>query len=105
MPLFAALLSSIGTSIFTLIASLVGAKLAVRLLAVATLATAYVSGVVLFSTTIAPWISSVFTSQYGQLLGLLFPPVSGTVLAALSAYWASVIGFKYVASLTKMAVG
>lgn len=105
MPLFASLLSAIGGAIFALIASLVGAKIAVRLIGVASLATIYISCVVYFSSIVGPWIAGVFASQYGQLLGLLFPPVAGTVIASLSAYWTCVIGLKYVSSLTKMAVG
>lgn len=105
MPLFAALFSSIGTAIFGMIAAITGAKIATRLLAVASLAVIYVSCVVYFSTIVAPWMTGIFSSQYGQLLGLLFPPISGTVLASLAGYWGCVTGLKYVSSLTKMAVG
>lgn len=99
------LLGAIGSSIFGLIAALVGGKLAARLTAVASLAAIYLSCVVYFTTMIGPWIGSVFSSQYGQLLGMLFPPISGSVIAALVGYWGCVAGLKYVSSLTKMAVG
>lgn len=105
MPLLAALFSGLMTSVFTLMASLVGAQIAARLLAVGAVATLYVASVVTFSQVIAPWISNVFSSQYGQLLGLLFPPVAGTVLASLIGYWGAVAAYKYVSSLTRMAVG
>lgn len=105
MPLLATLLSTLGASIFGLIAAITGAKIATRLLAVAALATLYISCVVYFTTIIGPWIGTIFSGQYGQLLGLLFPPISGSVLASLAGYWGCVAGLKYVSSLTKMAVG
>lgn len=105
MPLFASLFSGIASSIFGLIAALVGAKIAARLTAVGALAVIYISCVVYFTTIIAPWLAGIFESQYGQLLGLLFPPISGSVLASLAGYWGCVTGLKYVSSLTKMAVG
>lgn len=105
MPLLAAFLGTIGTSIFGLVAAIFGAKIATRLLAVAALATIYISCVVYFTSMISPWLSGVFSSTYGQLLGLLFPPISGTVIASLAGYWGCVASLKYVSSLTKMAVG
>lgn len=44
-------------------------------------------------------------SAYGQLLGLLFPPIAGTVLAGLGAYWTCVAGAQYVGNLMKIAIG
>lgn len=105
MPLLGKLLAAVGSSIFGLIAGIVGAQLAARLTAVAGLAALYISCVVYFTQVIGPWLAGVFSSQYGQLLGLLFPPVSGSVLAGLVGYWGCVAGLKYVGSLTKMAVG
>lgn len=105
MPLLATFLGSILSSIFGFLAAVTGAKIAVRLVAVATIGALYVASVLAFSNIIAPWLSGVFSSQYGQLLGLLFPPVAGTVLSALAGYWGTVAAFRYVQSLTKMAVG
>lgn len=105
MPLLGKLLAGILTSIFGIFGALVGAQYAVRLAGVASVAALYVASVALFSATIGPWIGSLFNTQYGQLLGLLFPPAAGTVLAALALYWASVMAFKYLSSLTKMAAG
>lgn len=105
MPQLAALLLSIGKPIFDLIAALVGVRNAIRITAVGTLATIYLSCVIYFTQMVGPWLSGVFATTYGQLLGLLFPPISGSVLAGLSAYWICVAGQKYVAKLTKMAIG
>lgn len=105
MPLFAKLFAALGGAIFSLIAGIFGAKLAARLIAVASLAAIYISCVVYYTRMITPWITGVFTSQYGSLLGLLFPPVAGSCLAGLVGYWTCIAGLKYVSSLTKMAVG
>lgn len=105
MPLLGTLLLSLLKPIFNLIAWAIGVKNAIRLTAVATLATIYLSCVIYYSEMIVPWLTGVFSTAYGAFLGLLFPPISGTVLASLSAYWICVAGQKYVARLTKMAVG
>lgn len=105
MPLLATLLSGFGSAIYGLFAAILASRVAVRMSAVLALAAIYISCVVYFSTMIEPWLSGVFATQYGQLLGLLFPPVAGSVMASLAAYWTCVIGLKYTSSLTKMAVG
>lgn len=105
MPLLAAFLGSIGTSIYTVLLAMFGAKVATRIAAVMALAAIYISCLSLFIGLISPWLSAIFTSAYGQFLGLLFPPVAGSVIAGLGTYWTCVIGAKYVSSLTKMAVG
>jgi len=102
MPIFAELLEGLLTSIYKLIAGLVGEKSAISLLAVTTIGSLYVASVVAFSSMISPWLSSVFDSQYGQLLGLLFPPVSGTILASLATYWTLIISYRYASSMTKL---
>lgn len=105
MPLLATFLGSIGTGIYSVLLAMFGAKIATRLSAVLLLATIYISCISLFMGLIEPWLAAMFSSTYGQLLGLLFPPVAGTVVAGLGTYWTCVIGVKYVSSLTKMAVG
>lgn len=96
---------AIGEKLFGFVAGIVGAKNATRILAATTVSTLYVATVVVFTATIAPWIGSVFTTSYGALLGLLFPPVAGTVIGSLMAYRASVLAYNYTSKLLKMAVG
>ncbi len=105
MPLLAAFLGSIGTSIYAVMLTMFGAKIATRLAAVMLLATIYISCLSLFIGLVSPWLSAVFSSAYGQLIGLLFPPIAGSVVAGLGTYWTCIIGVKYVSNLTKMAVG
>lgn len=105
MPLLATLLSGLGTALYGLFAAMLASKVAIRMAAVAALAAIYISCVVYFSTMVGPWLGGIVSSTYGQLLGLLFPPIAGSVMASLAAYWTCVIGLKYTSSLTKMAVG
>ena len=105
MPLLATLLASVGSGIYALIAAIVGAKIATRLTAVAALAAIYISCIAFFMGLIEPWLATLFSSTYGQLLGLLFPPIAGSVLAGLGAYWTCVAGAQYVGNLMKIAIG
>jgi hypothetical protein len=45
----------------------------------------------------------VFSTQFGALLGLLFPPISGSVVAGVMGYYTCVVGAKYVTTLLKLA--
>jgi hypothetical protein len=91
--------------LFEFVAAFVGVKYATRMAAVTLLATLYLASVATFTALIAPWFDAIISTAYGQLLGLLFPPVAGTILAALMGYRMAVIAYKYTASLIKMAVG
>lgn len=105
MPLLAGLLNWGTTTILGFLTALFGAKAAVRIAAVTSLATIYLSCVLYFTSMIGPWLAGVFSSPFGMVLGLLFPPISGTVVASLFAYYTCIAGARYVSSLTKLAIG
>lgn len=105
MPLLAVLIKGLFGSLLGLLTALVGAKAAVRIAAATTLAGIYISCVLMFTNLVAQWIGMVFNTAYGQILGLLFPPISGTVVVSLFAYFTCVAGARYVKSLTKLAIG
>jgi hypothetical protein len=105
MQLLGKLTLGIGERIFNFFAAFLGVKYATRIVAVGTLATIYISCVLVFTSMIAPWLAAVFTTAYGALLGLLFPPIAGTVVASLMAYRTCVVGVRYTSRLLKMAVG
>lgn len=77
-----------------------------RLLFVAWLGALYVGCVLTFSNMIAPWFSgllntpSTFGRVTGNVIGLLFPPVAGTVLASLVIFWGSVAALRYTSKLS-----
>jgi Family of unknown function (DUF5455) len=89
MPILGGLLVSLFTGLGGLFSAIFGAQIAVKLAAVA----AFVGfGVVLlgvFNTLVAPIAAAVFSTSFGQVLGLAFPPIAGTCLAAVSAVWAA----------------
>jgi uncharacterized membrane protein YqaE (UPF0057 family) len=105
MPILAAFISSIATTLFGFMASIIGAVWAVRIVAATTLAGIYLACVVYYTNMISGWIGSVFSTAYGALLGLLFPPVAGTVVAGMAAYYTCIVGKRYISMLTKLAVG
>lgn len=80
MPLFAAFFGALFSSLGVFLAKLFAAKLAIRIAGVAVLV-ALASGLVTaFNGWIVPMLSLLFNTQYGQFLGLAFPPVAGTVM-------------------------
>jgi len=89
MPILGGLLVSLFTGLGGLFSAIFGAQIALRLAAV----TAFLGfGVVLlgvFNTLVAPIAAAVFSTDFGQLLGLAFPPIAGTCLAAISAVWSA----------------
>lgn len=105
MPLLGKLLAGLFSWAVGILTALVGAKTAIRLTAVASLAAIYISCVLFFTSLIGPWFGMIFSTAYGSLLGLLFPPISGTVVAGLFAYYTCVAGARYVTTLTKLAIG
>jgi len=89
MPILGGLLVSLFTGLGGLFSAIFGAQIAVKLAAVA----AFLGfGVVLlgvFNTLVAPIAAAVFATSFGQVIGLAFPPIAGTCLAAVSAVWAA----------------
>lgn len=105
MPLLASLLAGIAGKFFALFVAAFGAVWGVRIAAAVALATGYIACVLYWSSMIIPWLTSILSTQWGYLLGLLFPPVSGTVLAGLVAFWTCVAVQKYTSTLIKLATG
>jgi hypothetical protein len=94
MPLLAQLLASLFGATTALLLKLLSARLALRVggvLAVAALGTALV---VAFNLFVTPLVGGLFSTQYGQLLGLVFPPISGTILTGLLVFWAACLVYR-----------
>ena len=106
MGIFSTLVTFISTQWYVLTLAIQASKIAQRMLLVAFLGAIYVSCVTYFSNMIAPWFSGLMSSgSYAAPLGLLFPPVAGTVLAALVHFWLCVASVRYLSSLSKTAFG
>lgn len=89
MPLLANLLAGLVTGLTTLISTIFGVFLAVRLAAFAAFLAFAALLVAAFNTLVAPLAEQIFSTSWGMVLGLAFPPVAGTCLAALAACWSA----------------
>lgn len=89
MPILAGLLVSLFTSLASLFAVDITKKTAFGLAAVASFGTLYGGMVVLMNTTINPIVGALFSTAYGQFIGLAFPPMAGTCVGVIAASWAA----------------
>lgn len=80
MPIFAALFGSFFSALGLFLAKIFAVKLSIRVVAVASLVALSNGLVTLFNSLVSPLIAQAFSTQYGQFIGLAFPPVSGTIL-------------------------
>ena len=89
MPILGGLLVSLFTGLGGLFSAIFGAQIALKLAAVSAFLT--FGGVLLgvFNTAVAPIAAQVFSTQYGQLIGLAVPPIAGTCLAAIMVTWSA----------------
>lgn len=77
---------------------------AVRMAAVMVLVAAYIACVVFFTNFIKPLIASLFSTSYGHVIGLAFPPIAGTVLAGVIGLWGCIVVKRYYFKFTKIMV-
>lgn len=90
MPIFAALFSSLFSALGAFLVKLFVAKVAIRIAAVGAI-TALASGLlVTFNSLVAPLVAQIVNHPYGQFLGLLFPPISGTIITILLTFFLAV---------------
>lgn len=89
MPALALLLNGLLTGLTTLISTIFGIWLAVRLASFAAFLAFAALLVAAFNMLVAPLAAQVFSTSWGMVLGLAFPPVAGTCLAALAACWSA----------------
>ncbi len=101
MPLLAAFLGPLLRGIYKLYLGLQAQNWAMRIAIVAALATLYVACVATFTAMIIPWFGAILETGFGMLLGLLFPPASGTVVASLGMFWACVLAKRLTVRLMK----
>lgn len=104
MPLFAALVQALFGSAVRVMLALAAARETVRLSGVLVLAALYLAAVVAYSAFIQPLLGSLFSTSYGQVLGLAFPPISGTVITGLSALWVTLLAKRYIVRFGAMAL-
>jgi hypothetical protein len=89
MPLLGGLLVSLFSGLATFLASYLSKKVAIGLAAAATLGGLYGAMVVLMNNAVSPLLSALFSTSYGQFIGLAFPPMAGTCLGIVATTWAA----------------
>jgi len=94
MPLFAALFSALFSALGVFLAKLFAARLAMRLIGVAALTAMGSAMLTAFNGWISPLVAVAFSTQYGQFIGLAFPPIAGTVLTVYFTAWIAVQTYK-----------
>jgi hypothetical protein len=105
MPILGSLLYALARIMYRFSLAMFGQAWAVRMTAITILAGLYVACAITFSVMIVPWMAALAATQFGMLLGLLFPPAAGTVLASLGLFWTCVLAKRYSARLIKLAIG
>jgi uncharacterized protein (DUF697 family) len=89
MPILAGLLVSLFSSLASLFALQLTKKTAFGLAAVTTLGTLYGALVVTMNAAVSPLLSALFSTSYGQFIGLAFPPMAGTCLGIIASVWSA----------------
>lgn len=102
MPALALLLKVALGNMYALYLAITSQALALRLGAIAVMAAAYVACVVGFTTFIAPLIGALFATSYGQVIGLAFPPISGTVVFGIVTLWGCLVAKAYYMKVIKL---
>jgi hypothetical protein len=87
VPAFALLFQSILTALGGFFFKIFVGRVAIRIAAVAAIAVLGTGLMALFNTVVSPLVAQLFTTQYGQLIGLVFPPIAGTCLAGIATLW------------------
>lgn len=95
MPVLAALILGIFNKGFNFFVVHLGFKFATRITVAASLGAGYVALLVLFNSTIVPFLNALFNTSYGTVIGLAFPPISGTVVTGLALLWSAKLAHSY----------
>lgn len=102
MPLLAGLLASLFGGVASFLAQMWAKKLVVAGLAVAAFATALGVLMVAFNGWVSPLVAAMFSTQYGQFIGLAFPPISGTCMTSIASCWGACALYKLKMQSIKM---
>jgi hypothetical protein len=102
MPLLAAFFGNLIGGLVTFFGQYITKKVTILAAAISSLVAAGLALVVAFNTLIKPLAERVFTTEYGQFLGLAFPPVAGQCLTTMFLFWMAIQGYKFKVMATKM---
>lgn len=102
MPLLAGLISGLVGNVLAFLAQMWTKKVAVAGLAIAAFALALTALMVVFNALVAPLVQSMFSTAYGQFIGLAFPPISGTCMTSIATCWGACALYKLKVQSIKM---
>lgn len=102
MPLLGALLVNLFGGVGAWFVAMLGRKAAVAAAAVTAFGAATVALLATFRALVVPLLSQAFSTSYGQVIGLAFPPVAGNCLAVIGATWAACALYKWQAEAIKI---
>lgn len=89
MPILGGLLVSLFSGLASFLASFLSKKVSIGLAAATTLGTLYGGLVVAMNTAVGPLADALFSTSYGQFIGLAFPPLAGTCVGIIATVWAA----------------
>ena len=104
MPLLGSLLVSLVGGLASFFAQFLARKVAVVAAGVAALTALTTGALLLFNAAITPMLGHLFETSYGQFLGLVVPPASGTCMAIIGANWAAVALYQWQKAALMMSV-
>lgn len=87
MPLLGTLLASLAGSLASFLANIWAKKVGVAFLAASGITGLTIGLLILFNNLVAPLVQAMFTTTYGQFIGLAFPPVAGSCMATIGLTW------------------
>jgi hypothetical protein len=90
MPIFAQFFGALFTALGAFLVKMFLARTALRLAGVAGLTGLAAGLLATFNGYVAPLVAMVFNHPYGQFLGLIFPPISGTIVTMLLTFFLAV---------------
>lgn len=105
MPVFAAMVATLFSALGGFLLKMFVAKVAIRVAAVAAITFFGTLLLAAFNLQVAPLMAQAFNTEYGQVIGLAFPPVAGTCVAALLAVYAACALYKLQVKMTLATAG
>jgi len=104
MGILANFIASVSGRLFTFISAYFSINVGLRLTLIATLAASYFLVVNAFNAFIGPLLAVLFSTEFGQFLGLAFPPAAGIVISGLLSLWSAVLTYRYYLKMSGILV-
>lgn len=89
MPIFAAMVSLLFTKLMLFLGFMFAKKVALVLLGVTALVTISAALYGVMRGVVIPLASALFSTSYGSILGLAFPPIAGTCIVGIFTVWSA----------------